>query len=411
MSSEYRNNHYVPRWYQKLFFLPKHEKRELYYLSLNPGVFTDSRGIIHQKKPIRKQGTKFCFAKEDLYTTRYGLEEYTEIEKYFFGEIDNNGRYAVDYFTHFKHPSANGSAFRNMTIYMSTQKLRTPKGLEWLSDQVGTQDKQKILSSLLYLRQMYCAIWTECVWQIADASESETKFIISDHPVTVYNRVCAPKTQWCLGANDPDIIMQGTHTIFPLSLDKILIMTNLSWVRNPYQPEIRYRPNPNLFRSAVFKFTDIQTHRHLSKQEVTEINYIIKRRAFQYIAAAKEEWLYPEKSLAITKWDTFGNGYLLMPDPRPIHLGGQVYIGHHDGTTSAYDEYGRRPWQSDYNKENETDTESDTLYRFKGEFARLYGPYRRGRTFEAMSLDKECDDNEFHNYLLNLEKKHKKKRK
>ena len=69
------------------------------------------------------------------------------------------------------------------------------------------------------------------------------------------------------------------------------------------------------------------------------------------------------------------------------------------------DEYGRRPWEKDYGKEGKTHAEADTLYRFKGEFARRYGPYRRGRAFEVMSLEKERDDEKFHQYHLNLEKK------
>ena len=111
---------------------------------------------------------------------------------------------------------------------MSTQKLRTPKGLGWLSKRAGTTDRNKILSFMIKLRQLNCAIWTECIWLIADASQSNTKFIISDHPVTVYNRRCGPRSQWCRDFEDPDISFHGTHTIFPLSLDKILILTNLS---------------------------------------------------------------------------------------------------------------------------------------------------------------------------------------
>lgn len=67
--------------------------------------------------------------------------------------------------------------------------------------------------------------------------------------------------------------------------------------------------------------------------------------------------------------------------------------------------YGRRPWQRDYGIESNSRSEHHTLYRFKGEFARLYGPYRRGRTFAFMSLDNERDSDEFHQYHLSLEHK------
>jgi hypothetical protein len=40
---------------------------------------------------------------------------------------------------------------------------------------------------------------------------------------------------------------------------------------------------------------DTQFGRELEEDEVLRINYILKRRATRYIAAAEEEWLYPEK--------------------------------------------------------------------------------------------------------------------
>jgi hypothetical protein len=147
------------------------------------------------------------------------------------------------------------------------------------------------------IQNVYCATWTECVWLIADATKSDTKFIISDHPVTVYNRACFPGSDYGKGFNDPDIRMVATHTYFPLSIDKVLILTNLAWVRNPYQSEREPRPNPGLFRNTIFSLQDIQTCRSLSEQEVLEINYITKKRALRYVSAAEKEWLYPERRL------------------------------------------------------------------------------------------------------------------
>src|SRR5438132_14184404 len=81
---------------------------------------------------------------------------------------------------------------QHLMQYMSTQKLRTPKGLDWLAMRAGVDNRVDVLSSLATLRSLYGAIWTECVWQIADAVQSETKFMISDHPVTVYNKASGP---------------------------------------------------------------------------------------------------------------------------------------------------------------------------------------------------------------------------
>lgn len=411
MSSEYHKNHYVPVWYQKRFLPPGQVNQELFYLDLMPGTFKDKRGVAHTKKGLRRIGFKHCFYEDDLYTTHFGGKESTQMEQLFFGSIDSNGLRGVEYFSRFSHPSVDGDAFHNLILYMSTQKLRTPKGLDWLAHKTGSKDdRDALLTSMLKFRTLYGAIWTECVWLIADATNSETKFIVSDHPVTVYNRRCGPRSQWCREFNDPDIWLEATHTIFPLSLERVLILANLSWVRNPYKSEVSLRPNPNPLRNTIFKFTDIQTLRNLSEQEVREINFIIKSRAYKYIGAANEEWLYPERHTSKSQWYTFGSGYLLMPDPRSIHLGGEILWGNADGTGGAMDEYGRNPWDKDYGREGKTHEEAASLYRFQGEFARLFGPYRRGRTFNFMHLDDERDTDDFHQYHLGLEKKYRTRR-
>ncbi len=404
-SRDYRRNHFVPRWYQRHFFVPGQEEQKFYYLDLSPDSFRDSKGITRTKTALRRWGSPRCFCQDDLYTTKFGAWESTEIEEKFFGQIDRNGQRAVKHFGNFEHPIADNDAFHNLLIYMSTQKLRTPKGLAWLATQTQMLDKNRLLFLMQQIRQMHCAIWTECVWQIADALHSDTKFIISDHPVTVYNRGCFPFSKWCRGINDPDIRLHGTHTLFPLSLQKILILTNLSWVRNPYQNSTRVRPNPDLFRPAMFKFTDIQTLRHLSETEVREINFVIKMRALRHIAAARDEWLFPENHIPTQHWGKLGGGLLLMPDPRSITFSGEIIIGYDDKRADSYDEYGRKPWQKEYNDEKLADREWETFHRFQGEFARHYGPERRGRSYTMMQLDPERDDDDYHQYHLSLEKK------
>src|SRR5690606_31817165 len=104
-----------------------------------------------------------------------------------------------------QHPSADGDMFHAMLPYMSVQKLRTPKGLADLASKAGSSDKNALLYAIQRLKNMYCAIWTESVWSIADASNSKTKFILSDHPITVYNEGCFPGSVHCKGHNDPEI--------------------------------------------------------------------------------------------------------------------------------------------------------------------------------------------------------------
>ena len=392
MSNEYQNNHYVPEWYQRRFLPQGQKDQALYYLNFQPGFLVDPMNTVRFRRAIKRQGPGLCFAQEDLYTTVFGAKEYKTIEKDFFGQIDSDGSRAVEFIANFSHTSFDEKAFENLLVHMSTQKLRTVKGLEWLALQSGAKDKRMILALMIELRKFHCAIWTECVWSIADASQSETKFIVSDHPVTVYNRSCSPDSKMCKGANDPDIRHHATHTIFPLSLEKVLILTNLSWVRNPYQREMEMRPNPNPLRGALFNVMDIQILRHLSEQEVREINFIIKSRARRYIGAAKEEWLFPEKHVSKSNWSNYGHGYLLMPDPRDVHFTGEIIMGFSDGKTTGFDPYGRRPWERDFGKEGKEMDEFKTLNRFKDEYARLFGPVRKGRSNVFGRLSSERDD-------------------
>jgi hypothetical protein len=407
-TDEYRRNHYVPQWYQKRFIPSAQVDQELYYLDLRPDRFTDPRGVTHLKRNPRRQGFRRCFVERDLYTAMIGGIESTDVETLFFGDVDRDGRNAVEYFANFEHPWDGTNLFHALTAYMTVQKLRTPKGLAWLEASSGTNDKNAVLRAMIGLQQLYCTIWAECVWLIADASESATKFIISDHPVTVYNRRCGPRSAWCRGDNDPDIRYHGTHTIFPLSMDKVLLLTNLSWVRNPYQRETDYRPHPNFYHETLLNILDVQTLRHLSEDEVREINFIIKQRARRYVAAGREEWLYPEKYVSKSEWARFGQGYLLMPDPRAVMYGTQTIVGFKDGTSKSLDAYGRQPGQEGYDGDRKTvGSDWTAFHRFQGEFASLFGPRRRGRAFHMTHLDNEYDTEDYHKYHLSLLKKGK----
>lgn len=375
MSNSYRHNHYVPEWYQKRF-LPEGQTKHC-YLDLRPDTVT-REGHTYTRRALLNWGPTLCFAQDDLYTTNWGGLENRDIEKFFFGKLDTEGKGAVEHFADYKLRDGSHQAFEALVPYMSVQKLRTPKGLGWLRQVAGGLSKNNTLVLLQDIQNIFCAIWTECVWQIADASKSPTKLIISDHPVVTYNRECFPASKYCLGYNDPDIRFAATHTYFPLSLDKVLILTNLSWVRDPFQNPLKLRPNPEFFRRAMFNFMDIQVERFLVEEEVLEINYITKKRAFRYIAAAEEEWLYPEKRLRSDHWRKLGDGYLLMPDPRHIHGGGEIVIGYEGGQSDAFSAYGHKPWQKGYNDKKRDDHEWKAMQKFKAEWAATYGPEYRG---------------------------------
>ncbi len=403
---DYSRNHYIPKWYQYLFLPDDVREKKFFYLDLTPDTVSNGKKR-YKRKALLRWGPSKCFYERDLYTTKFGEWESTEIEEKFFGKVDNFAVAAVEYWSNFKNPSADKKSFENLLLYMSIQKIRTPKGLKYLANLVKLSDKNMVLFKLQELQQLFCALWTECVWSIVDASQSETKFIISDHPVTVYNQGCFPRSKWCLGANDPGIWLNGTHTIFPLSINKALLLTNLSWIRNPYSNPLTKRPHSELFRGAIFNFTSIQTGRILSEEEVVAINYIVKQRAYRYLAAAKEEWLYPEKKFNFRRWDEIGSSYILMPDPRSVSFSSEMFIGYENGRSVAFDEYGRRPWHHDYADKKRHDYEWHTFHAFQGEYARLFGPKRRGFAFEFGGKGKTEDSEDYHAYHLSLEQRHK----
>lgn len=405
MATDYRHNHYVPEWYQKNFIPVGNTSGELFYLNLKPDMFWGSKGKVHVAKPLKKWHPSRCFAEDDLYTTTFGGIESREIERLFFGGIDTNGKKAVDHFADYHYPDWSPEPVSHLVDFLGTQKLRTPKGLNWLSRQLNTGNANVALAKMLELKDVFGATWVECIWQICDADDSDTKFIVSDHPVTIYNRVLGPRQPtWCKGSNDPDIRFVGSHIIYPLTLNKVLILTHVAWVRNPYQNPKNYRPNPGFYRSTMFNFHNLQINRHLSEQEVKEINFIIKNRAYRYIAAGEEEWLYPEKFVAKSDWNVYGDGLLLMPDPRSFHYGGEVYAGSASGSHFAVDPYGRKPGDPNFGKEEgmSKSVDDSPLYRFQGDFSRKFGPKRRGVALSMGELEDETESETMHEYYAKL---------
>jgi hypothetical protein len=382
-------------------------RRKYYRLDLAPetvknGNITYTRHDLHEWSPER------IFAQDDLYTTKWGDVSNTEIEQLFFGEIDDKAAAALDFFETYDHTNISEQAFNTLMPYMSVQKLRTPKGLAWLSQQLR-QGHNLTLIALQQFQTLFCAIWTECVWQIADASESPTKFIISDHPVVVYNRACPPLSKACVGTNDPDIRQNATHTYFPLSLNKILILTNLNWVRNPYQSEIKVRPNSSLFRHTIFNFQSIQIGRLLTEDEVLQINFVTKKRAKRYIAAAEKEWLYPEHRVSTDDWKKFGDGYLFMPEPRLVYMGGEVTVGYKDGGADAWSEYGHKPWQRGFKDKQRDETESAALERFKAEWALRHGARHAAYNSDFGRTERHTDSDDMMQHYKTVMKKYRRR--
>ncbi len=393
---QYKNNHYVPRWYQEGFIPADEQVRNLCYLDLQPDMFTTPSGKKVTDQPLKTRGPSKCFSQDDLYTRWFGEERNTQVEDTFFGKIDRDAIKSVRYFENFDHTSIDYEAYRNMMPYLGSQRLRTPRGLDWLSKKLGVIGRPELMRTMVHMRNYYSAVWSECIWQIADANESDTKFIISDNPVTVYNREIGTHNRtWNRDESDPDPNLMGSHTIFPLSMNKVLVLTHSGWAKNPFQNGMVRRPNINPYRPTVFNYTLIQVSRHLSEEEVRQINFILKNKAQRYVAAYKEDWLYPERYVNSAEWKDFGDGLLMLPDPRSLNVGGDVFVGFSDGTSYAQDQWGRPPDDT-----RPTDQEWDTLHRIQGIFANKFGPRRRGRSFDLGSFESAEDTPGMHELFL-----------
>ena len=152
-------------------------------------------------------------------------------------------------------------------------------------------------------------------------------------------------------------------------------------------------------------FMQVQNRRFFNEEEVKQINFILKSQALRYIAAGNPDWLYPESHVRKSDWARYGHGYLLMPDPRNVSFSGEFIMGFTDGSAIGFDEYGRRPWEKDY-KQRDGANEWNSFHRFRGEFARLFGPISRGR---AMDSPDGWND-EYHQIVVRGEEFYKRQR-
>ena len=130
-----KNHHYVPIWYQKRFMLPGQEK--YFYLNLNPRSSRDAKENIHKHKDLNEHSPKFCFCENDFYSLEFGTEKSMDIEKHFFGTIDDRGSIAVENFSNYGIKPEIHKTFNDFLLFVSSQKLRTPKGLSWISRELG----------------------------------------------------------------------------------------------------------------------------------------------------------------------------------------------------------------------------------------------------------------------------------
>lgn len=343
-----RKNHYVPQWYQK-GFLPD-DRTQLIYLDLAPETKTLPDGRIITVNNRRRLGPAACFYTKDLYTTFFGGHVNDEIERFLFGQIDTSGSRAVRAFATDDMAQWHQN-FENFFIYMDAQKLRTPKGLDWIRQHYPGLAQTELMLEMQAIRALHCTLWAEGLREVVSAEESDIKFIVTDHPVTIYNYASPPEADRCIYPNDPSIALKATQTLFPLDRNHCLILTNLEYAREPDAANpLENRTNPQPMRHSMVRTDAFIRERMLSPDEVQSLNIILKSRARRYIASPVEEWLYPENAVS-TDWASHKS--ILLPNEVDISsAGGEMYAGFDDGSTYYQDEFGRTVPENKYLKKN-----------------------------------------------------------
>lgn len=177
-----RHNHYVPRWYQRGFLAKGQHK--LHVLNLHPTAKLLPNGETLVEQEVEELGPKLAFKEFDLYTTRLGQTLNDEIETFLFGKIDKRGADAVRAWIAGDLMQIH-RGFHDFFEYLDAQKLRTPKGLDWILRHYKGLPQMELMRQMQALRQMHATMWSECAREIVSAAKSSVKFLVTDHPVTI----------------------------------------------------------------------------------------------------------------------------------------------------------------------------------------------------------------------------------
>jgi hypothetical protein len=332
-----RNNHYVPQWYQEGFFEPG--RSSLAYVDMTPDrqILADGR-VIEQRGEWNDTPTSKAFRQKDLYSTFFGTSFNDEIERRLFGDVDTRGAKAVRAFIGSDKREWHDH-FQDLFEFLDIQKVRTPKGLDWLKAQYPALTQNELMFEMQGIRMLHCAIWVGGVREIVSAEDSDVKFITSDHPVTIYNHAIPPTDDACAYPLDPGIALCGSQTLYPMNRDHCLILTNLEYAKDPSSGPLKKRTFARNYRQSVTKIDSFIRERKLTAQEVAEINFVVKKRARRYVGGGRKEWLYPERT--VTRLWTELRKTLMPPDFGLFEFGGEVFVKYESGEVYYQDEFGR----------------------------------------------------------------------
>lgn len=341
-----RKNHYVPQWYQKSFFTPGRKTHCL--LDLKPPSYKGRDGTVSSGAGLFNSPTSRAFVEQDLYSTFFGVEVDDEIERKLFGDIDRRGAEAIRAFCG-DDRRAWHKHFEDLFEFLDIQKLRTPKGLAWLRQQypeigrlgemLPSVAQNQLMFEMQGIRMLNVTTWTTGVREIVSAERADAKFILSDHPVTVYNHAVSPSDARNRYPGDPSIALNGSQTLFPLGPDQLLILTNLEYAKDPAVRPYAKRTFARNYQSTMVSTTEFIKTRYLTDDQVAQVNLVIKARAARYVAGVSREDLYPEKVVS-KSWADLRVTFL-PPADELYRFGGEIVARFENGDVHYQDEFGR----------------------------------------------------------------------
>jgi hypothetical protein len=319
------DHHYVPQWYQRTF-LPE-GRGEFHVLDKSPAttVHCGDGKIrkIAKPKELFKCGAERLFQIAGLYSIAFTGVPIDEMERLVFGRLDHLGAIASAMFREW--PEANGHFFSNneeipakfghpsermqdLLEFMNAQKARTPKGIQQIKLALAKRgflapSNNRIMNYFQRTRFVNCTVWSEGMWEIFSARTADTKLLLSDDPVTIYNCDCYPASEFCRYPADPHAYWRGSRVIYPLSPDLVLVITHNEHADDPKRTRARTdRRNARANDQSIISYTDVIKQRELTTEQVAQINYVLKSRAARYVASVRLGDLYPERIVGSPRW-------------------------------------------------------------------------------------------------------------
>ena len=360
---ESTSHHFVPQWYQRHFLVDG--KGEFYVLDKSPlTAIRCPDGVVRKidrPRQVRRSGAGALFQQDDLYAVAFPGAPKDVLERALFGPIDDVGAAAHRLFSQW--PKTSGVAFRQwdalpkdsgnpadrmvgLLNFLDAQKGRTPKGLDQIKLALAKRgflipNNNVVMAYLQWRRQRNCTVWAEGVWEMFSAENSETKFLISDDPVVIYNMDCFPMSAACAYPHDPDPFWRGSRVLYPLSPNRLLVISHAEHFDEPSRTKARReRRNARAYDQTMINFMDIINDRELGADQVVQVNHIIKARASRFIASATKAHLFPEQAAGMLSWPKLDE--MFRPEHPSYRSQSKIVAKFNDGSVLHSNAYGER---------------------------------------------------------------------